>query len=95
MKIWQRVSALLAVVGLASLYGVLNGGCGGAETLCDQALDKVQQCGFQNTMLNDTGDECEAISQCAAKCLLDADCGEIMQASENTGPVVTCAAKCG
>jgi hypothetical protein len=83
---------------LASTLTALGfgGGCSSEPTVCDDALDKALQCGADVTGLSETGEECAAISQCIATCILDADCGEISDAANQIpNDLTACADSCG
>jgi hypothetical protein len=93
-KIWRPISAVAARAILAVLFGALGGACG-AQTTCDRALDKVQQCGLPDETLNDNGDACEEISQCQAECILKGDCGDVRNAAlGEQNSVSACADAC-
>jgi hypothetical protein len=57
---------------------VACGGC--ASTPCDDALDKAQDdCGMTGVELNQAGEECGALAECQAKCILAASCADLMR----------------
>ncbi|HVY46104.1 MAG TPA: hypothetical protein VHB21_09505 [Minicystis sp.] len=86
---------LVVALALFAVGSLTAAGCG-STTLCDEALDKAQQCGLQDASLSSSGDACEAIAQCQAKCILDADCGQIEAASMLQQNALTkCLAHCG
>jgi hypothetical protein len=87
MKVWRHGAALgaLAILGL-----MVGAGCGSSDTPCDQALDKIQQCGISDVSLNDSGEACEQVASCQADCILAADCGDIEEAGRTlSGPSST------
>lgn len=79
-------SAFLAVIMMSSV-GVLVTGCGNA---CDDAVDKLKDCGVSNVQ---EADECSEQAECAAACTEDASCDEIKAATLD-GPYFACVAKC-
>lgn len=96
MKLWRRLSALVVVATVGCWFGVSSVACGGAPTACDQALDKAEQCGVQDPHLTPAGDACEEIAQCQAKCVMRANCGEIVNAVEGVqNSLLGCAQSCG
>jgi hypothetical protein len=97
MKLWRRLSALVVVATVGCWFGVASVGCGAAEAnACDEALDKAEQCGIQNAQLTPSGDACEAIAQCQARCVMSSDCGTIRDAVEGLqNSLLECVDHCG
>jgi len=50
-------------------------GCGGSDTLCDKACEKVLGCDFETCSV--TADCSSAEAKCQAQCIIDASCMEI------------------
>ena len=76
---------------LAFALGLSVVGCGNND--CDDAVDKLKQCGFDTSSGGvDTGD-CSGKSECAAKCINAASCSEIT-GQTTTGSYFTCLSKC-
>lgn len=73
----------LGVQGVVVLAAsVLLGACGGDE--CDEANDKlVGECGLgSGAAIDGTTGECKDLTKCLAKCVIKADCDEILEPDE-------------
>lgn len=57
---------------------------------CDEAVDKLEECGVTGLEAGDT-DECDGQSECIAGCINDASCEELKGDSEK---VSSCMAGC-
>ena len=82
---------------------LLVGGCGGSDSVCSKACDKVHQCGLRVIHITSVntytfGDDCGAVScdkvsACVAGCIQGASCGEL-QAVVPNGPFHSCLIGC-
>jgi len=66
-------------------------GCGNND--CDDAVDKLKQCGFDTGSGSVDSNDCSGKSECAAKCINAASCSEIT-GQTTTGSYFTCLSKC-
>jgi hypothetical protein len=74
---------------LAVVLGALAVGC---SNDCDDAVDKLEECGADVSGA-DT-DDCDGASECVAGCINDASCEEIKSTDIN-GKYFKCVAACG
>jgi hypothetical protein len=66
--------------------------CGNA---CDDAVDKLDECGIDTSEAEDQAEECNEKDECAAECFNDASCSEIKELFAGmSNSLATCAAKC-
>jgi hypothetical protein len=59
---------------------VLGLACFGCSNDCDDAVDKLDECGLPTGDVD--ADECDGQSECTAGCINDASCDEIKNGSE-------------
>ena len=72
---------------------VLGLACFGCSNECDDAADKLEECGAGDAAEVDTS-SCDGKDECAAKCINASDCAEL-KAPAFDGPFIACLAKCG
>jgi len=60
---------------LAGMLAFSAVACGGNE--CDDAVDKLEECGVTGGNSSGDTDECSGAGECVAKCINDAECSEI------------------
>ena len=58
---------------VAAVLGLMAMACGDE---CDDAVDKLEECGFTGGD-SDSDEECEGAAECVAKCINDAECSDI------------------
>ena len=83
------------VMGLLILAGLALGGCSNND--CEDAADKLKECGLTTQGSSSSGD-CSGASECAAKCINNASCEQLKGADLTSGtssPYIECLAKCG
>jgi hypothetical protein len=93
---YTRRMSRLSRIAAAALPVLFFAAAGCSSTVCDQALDHVEECGIQNAQLTDSGEECAEYAACSAECVLDAGCNDIQDAlalGENS--LTDCVAVCG
>jgi hypothetical protein len=59
---------------------------------CDEAADKLEECGYEGDGEANT-EECDGANECFAKCVNDHSCAEINSA-DISGPFFACVAAC-
>jgi hypothetical protein len=74
--------------GLLALSAVA---CGGDE--CDDAVDKLEECGWKGEGGVNEDAECSGAGECFAKCVNDAECSEINSLDINSN-FYKCTAAC-
>ena len=84
---WKTLLLASAFAALASMIT----GCGGDA--CDDAADKLEECGFTGGDSGDEDAECTGVSECAAECVNDASCEDITS-TDPTSSYFTCIADC-
>jgi hypothetical protein len=72
---------------LAGLLALSAVACGGND--CDDAVDKLEECGGTEGADADADGECSGAAECTAKCINDATCDEIKNASEDYSSCMT------
>jgi len=72
---------------LAGLLALSAVACGGND--CDDAADKLEECGATGGAEADGDGECSGVAECAAKCVNDASCDEIKNSSEDYSSCMT------
>lgn len=80
------------IFGLVLMLGLATVGCGNNE--CEDAVDKLEECGVSGGGVDeDEASECNADSECVAKCINSASCSEIksVEANDFTACVLDCA----
>ncbi|MCA9620265.1 MAG: hypothetical protein KC731_14685 [Myxococcales bacterium] len=81
--------------GICLLFITTLGAAGCSSTACDDALDKVEDCGFEDVSLNADGEECAERAACQADCVLAGSCSEIQDAvTGQDNDVAACIAGC-
>lgn len=78
------------MLGLLMVVGLALGGCGNNE--CEDAADKIKECGITTQGSGDSGD-CSGTAECAAKCINNASCEELKGNDLNSN-YFKCAAAC-
>jgi hypothetical protein len=57
------------------IFGAFVVGCGGDA--CDDAADKLEECGFSGGDGGDADAECTEQAECVSNCIVDAECDDI------------------
>lgn len=70
---------------------VLGLACFGCSNDCDDAADKLEECGSPPDDVNT--DDCSGKNECAAKCVNDHSCAEI-NSTDLSSPFFACMARC-
>jgi hypothetical protein len=65
---------------LATLLAFSAVACGGND--CDDAVDKLDECGATEGLEVDGDAECSGAAECTSKCINDATCDELENGSE-------------
>jgi hypothetical protein len=68
-------------LGILMLAGLALGGCGNND--CEDAVDKLKECGLTDTSASSSGD-CSGAAECSAKCINDASCADLKGETEST-----------
>jgi hypothetical protein len=72
-KMKRTIVSILLSMALA--MGTLTA-CGGDA--CEEAADKLEDCGFDNMGTGSGDGECSGEAECVANCIIDASCSEIL-----------------
>jgi hypothetical protein len=80
-----------AMLGLLMVVGLALGGCGNNE--CEDAADKVKDCGINVEGSKDSGD-CSGVAECASKCINAASC-EDLKSTDLNNSYLKCTLACG
>jgi hypothetical protein len=67
--------------------------CFGCSNDCDDAKDKLEECGIEGNGAEIDTDECSEKDECAAGCVNDASCDELKNPDLN-GSFFKCVAAC-
>jgi hypothetical protein len=78
--------------GLAALLCAAALACGGCSDACDDAADKLDECGIADEF-GITGGDCHGATECVANCYTGASCDEI-EAFEKGSEFYECLAGC-
>jgi hypothetical protein len=81
----MRRPPILALVLLA--FG--TSACG---STCDDAVDKLDECGLETSQAEAEAEECNEDQECAAECINDASCSDLENLSDS---LMSCFVKCG
>jgi len=82
---------VLTAVCLCLLLAAPFAGCG--SNACDDACDKIEECG--GTCTGDVnGGECTGQAECVAGCIADASCQELTDILNPQNPYLQCVGKC-
>ncbi|HEY3498146.1 MAG TPA: hypothetical protein VGK73_25785 [Polyangiaceae bacterium] len=75
---------------VVALLGLSAMACGNE---CDDAADKVEECGIADTGGGDSGGSCEGVAECGAKCINEASC-EDLKSTDPENSYIKCASAC-
>jgi hypothetical protein len=84
--------AMKTMLGFLMVVGLALGGCGNND--CEDAADKVKECGITNTSGSGDTSDCSGKAECNSKCINDASCDE-MKTLDLNGKFLKCVAACG
>ncbi len=80
-----------AMLGFLMGVGLALGGCGNDE--CEDAADKIKECGGEVEGAKDSGD-CSGAAECVSKCINAASCDELKNFDLNSN-YAKCTLACG
>lgn len=84
----KTISKMVLTAGLVLCSGLLTA----CETVCDEACDKLDDCGVMST--GGASCSCDSdLEECVAECVLDASCEEI-EANDPDSPYTQCMKSC-